>query len=61
MTNATDTTSQKPPYLWAAFVFLGTLALYEALIRRFNLLRFLFGMKRVGARRPGPASSSVPG
>ncbi|HEY6107755.1 MAG TPA: DUF2723 domain-containing protein, partial [Gemmatimonadales bacterium] len=30
MTHATDTTSQKPPYLWAAFVFLGTLALYVA-------------------------------
>jgi glucan biosynthesis protein C len=38
-----------------------SLALYEALVRRSNLLRFLFGMKRVGARRPGPASSSVPG
>ena len=38
-----------------------TLALYEALIRRLNLLRFLFGMKRGRARRPGPASSSVPG
>jgi peptidoglycan/LPS O-acetylase OafA/YrhL len=38
-----------------------TLVIYEALIRRFNLLRFLFGMKRVGARRLGPASTSVPG
>ncbi len=38
-----------------------TLALYEALIRRFNPLRFLFGMKRAGAGRPGPASPSVPG
>jgi hypothetical protein len=37
-----------------------TLALYEALIRRVDLLRFLFGMKRVGARRAGPASTSVP-
>jgi glucan biosynthesis protein C len=49
---------------YAVIVVLTTtvsLALYEALIRRFSLLRFLFGMKRVGARRPGPASSSVPG
>jgi hypothetical protein len=38
-----------------------TLTLYEGLIRRFNLLRFLFGMKRIGARRTSPASSSVPG
>lgn len=38
-----------------------TLALYEALIRRFNVLRFLFGMKRVGAGRATPASSSIPG
>jgi hypothetical protein len=38
-----------------------TLALYEALIQRVNLLRFLFGMRRAGARRPGLASSSVPG
>ena len=30
MTNATDTTPQKPPYRWAAVVFLGTLALYVA-------------------------------
>jgi hypothetical protein len=49
---------------YAVIVVLTTtvsLALYEALIRRFNLLRFLFGMKRLGAKRPGPASSSVPG
>jgi peptidoglycan/LPS O-acetylase OafA/YrhL len=38
-----------------------TLALYEALIRRFNLLRFLFGMKRVRARSTLPASASVRG
>ncbi len=30
MTNAIDATPQKPPYLWAGFVFLGTLALYVA-------------------------------
>jgi len=30
MTNATDAAPQKPPYLWAAFVFLGTLVLYVA-------------------------------
>lgn len=30
MTNATDVTPQKPPYLWAFAVFLGTLALYIA-------------------------------
>lgn len=48
---------------YAVIVFvtvLVSLALYEALVRRFDLLRFLFGMKRVGARRPSPASSSVP-
>ena len=38
-----------------------TLALYEALIRRFDLLRILFGMKRLGVRRRGAASSSAPG
>jgi hypothetical protein len=38
-----------------------TLALYEALIRRFNLLRFLFGIKRVRARSTLPASASVRG
>jgi hypothetical protein len=38
-----------------------TLALYEALIRRFDLFRFLFGMRRARAGRPGLASSSVPG
>lgn len=38
-----------------------SLVLYEFLIRRFNLLRFLFGMKRVGASRPVPPSSLVPG
>lgn len=49
---------------YAVIVFvtiLVSLALYEALVRRFDLLRFLFGMKRIGARRPSPASSSVPG
>ena len=30
MTNAIDAQPQKPPYLWAGFVFLGTLALYVA-------------------------------
>jgi len=30
MTNATDRSEQRPPYLWAAFVFVGTLALYVA-------------------------------
>jgi transmembrane protein TMEM260 (protein O-mannosyltransferase) len=30
MTNATDAAPQQPPYRWAAFVFLGTLALYVA-------------------------------
>jgi Protein O-mannosyl-transferase TMEM260-like len=30
MTDATDQTQQKPPYRWAAFIFLGALALYVA-------------------------------
>ena len=30
MTNATDVLKQRPPYLWAGFVFLGALALYVA-------------------------------
>ena len=49
---------------YAVIVVLTTavaLALYEALIRRFNLLRFLFGMKRVRARSTLPASASVRG
>jgi hypothetical protein len=38
-----------------------SLALYESLIRRFDLPRFLFGMKRAASARAGPASPSAAG
>jgi peptidoglycan/LPS O-acetylase OafA/YrhL len=38
-----------------------TLVLFQVLIRHFNPLRFLFGMKPVEAKHPGSVSSSLPG
>jgi peptidoglycan/LPS O-acetylase OafA/YrhL len=50
--------------LWVEYLIIASssfvviMALYELLIRRVNLLRFLFGMKMLQRRRPVPAPST---